>query len=262
MTQHVSAILHIPHASKEIPRRHRAGILLSDEDLARELLLMTDSFVDELFCLPSADGARIVYPVSRLVVDPERLLDDSREPMSAVGMGVIYAKTASGADLRLPPTHQERAELLSTFYVPHHRALEEAVDRSLRDHSRALIFDCHSFPSAPLPYEPDQSLNRPALCVGTDDTHTPAWLTSTVCDTARARGFSVDLNRPFAGTLVPLKHLEKDDRVWSVMIEVKRSLYMHEGMGTRLAGFSEVRDKLTALLSATIAAAAHEARGG
>jgi N-formylglutamate amidohydrolase len=262
MTQHLPAILHIPHASKEVPHRNRTDLLLSDEDLARELLLMTDSFVDELFCLPSADAVRFVYPVSRLVVDPERLLDDGREPMAAVGMGVIYTKTASGADLRLPPTDQERAELLSTYYVPHHRALEDAVDRSLRDHGRALIFDCHSFPSAPLPYEPDQSPNRPDLCVGTDDTHTPAWLTSAVCDTAMARGFSVDLNRPFAGTLVPLKHLEKDDRVWSVMIEVKRSLYMHEGKGTRLAGFGEVRDELTALLSAAIATAAHEARGG
>lgn len=81
-------ILHIPHASRVIPPDCRVAFLLDDLALERELDTLTDAFTDELFTCSSA--TRIIYPVSRLVVDPERYLDDSIEPMAAVGMGVIY----------------------------------------------------------------------------------------------------------------------------------------------------------------------------
>ena len=58
---------------------------------------MTDAFTDELFALPNA--IRVISPVSRLVLDVERLPDDS-EPMAKVGMGMIYTKTADGRPLR------------------------------------------------------------------------------------------------------------------------------------------------------------------
>ena len=47
--------------------------------------------------------------------------------MSRVGMGVIYERTSHGLLLRHPPTPSERQNLLNTYYVPHHAALESAV---------------------------------------------------------------------------------------------------------------------------------------
>ena len=55
--------------------------------------------------------------------------------------------------------------------------LEEAVRREMLKTGRALIIDCHSFPTKPLPFE-DSALYRPEICVGTDVTHTPEWLSS------------------------------------------------------------------------------------
>jgi len=43
------AILHIPHSSNIIPEEERANIMLNDNELADELLKMTDWFTDELF---------------------------------------------------------------------------------------------------------------------------------------------------------------------------------------------------------------------
>ena len=47
--------------------------------LSLELLRMTDAYTDELFALPERLAYRIVFPVSRLVVDPERLADDDQK---------------------------------------------------------------------------------------------------------------------------------------------------------------------------------------
>ena len=62
-------ILDIPHSSKLIPPNVRPQFSLLDEELLAEIIQMTDAYTDELFECTSA--SRIVFPVSRLVVDPE-----------------------------------------------------------------------------------------------------------------------------------------------------------------------------------------------
>jgi len=144
--------------------------VLSDEDLAAESLLLTDAFTDELFAFPSATMVR--FPISRLLVDVERFHDDADEPMSEVGMGTIYALTSSGKQLRRTLGPHERSSLISQFYEAHYGALSKAVGEELRRHGKALIFDCHSFPSQPLACDRDKSVPRPDCCIGTDPFHT------------------------------------------------------------------------------------------
>ena len=86
-------ILHIPHASTVLPSE--VEFLLGQEELAYEVDAMTDHNTDRLFDLPGA--RRCVFPVSRLVIDPERFIED---PMESVGMGVVYMRTAKGEALR------------------------------------------------------------------------------------------------------------------------------------------------------------------
>ena len=219
-------ILHIPHASKEIPVGLRDKIVLSDDELASELNEMTDAFTDKLFTCRGA--TRIVFPVSRLIVDPERFLDDDEEPMSRVGMGAIYTRTSAGERLRADLTVGERKWLIRSYYEPHHERLRRDVDVELATRDRALIVDCHSFPRQPSPCDLDQSADRPDFCVGTDPFHTPDGLKQTAMDSIRGQGFRVEENRPYAGTIVPALYYRTDRRVWSIMIEVCRDLYMDE----------------------------------
>ena len=118
-------VVHVPHAATVIPDDLRDRFALTDEALARELLLMTDRYTGELFDISPANALR--FPVSRLVVDPERFPDDAGEPMAAVGMGAVYVRTHLGTPLRRLETGERRA-LLERFYEPHHRALEESVE--------------------------------------------------------------------------------------------------------------------------------------
>jgi N-formylglutamate amidohydrolase len=220
--------------------------------LDRELLAVTDAWTDELFPLPGGDAERVVYPVSRLVCDPERFTDDGAEPMSKKGMGVVYTWTSDGSVLRTTLETAERQRLIAAWYQPHHRALEIAVEGLLGKYGRVLLADCHSFPSVPLPYENDQRPDRPQICIGTDPFHTTPGVAAAALEAARAEDWSVAKNRPFAGALVPARFFRKDRRVLAVMIEVRRDLYMSEADGRKTPGFSETRDSLGRMLETIV----------
>ena len=234
-------ILHVPHASLHIPEKIRSTILMDEQELELELLAMTDRYTDELFAVP---GARMIKsPLSRLVVDMERFRSDENEVMASVGMGAVYERTAAGNKLRnLSP--EVRDALLTEYYDPYHKDFEEAVEACLARHNHCLILDCHSFPVRPLPYELDQDVNRPEICLGICDYHTPPELKDYSLKWL-AEYFTAAVNRPFAGTFVPNRYYRQDKRVSSIMIEVNRSLYMEEATGEKNAGFGRIKELMT-----------------
>lgn len=201
---------------------------------------MTDWYTSELFSIPHNEATTIRFPVSRLVVDPERFLDDDREPMVARGMGVIYTRTADGRPLRIVPSPAERDALVSRFYHPHHQAITDTVRLALNEHGSCLIVDCHSFPSVALPCDLDQAPGRPDICIGTDPFHTPDWLPALATERFAEAGLSVEVNRPYAGAIVPAEYHGRQATVSSIMIEVNRRLYIDEDTGEKHAGFATV----------------------
>jgi N-formylglutamate amidohydrolase len=233
-------ILHIPHASRLIPAEDRVAMVPDDATLAHELLRMTDAWTDKLVEVVTVPATRIVFPVSRLVVDPERFPEDAEEPMAEKGMGAVYTRLSTGEPLRHPDA-AERARLMDRYYWPHHRRLDEAVDAALAEHGRALIVDVHSFSSVPLPHEPDQDPQRPELCIGCDAFHSPFRDDQEAVQIGMEAGFdTVAINRPFAGSLVPAKHWQRTRDVKSVMIEVRRDLCMDEETGKQWRNFGAV----------------------
>ncbi len=246
-------ILHLPHDSMDIPAQVRGQFVLSDGDLHEELIRMTDAHTGALFSNLVVDVQVVRCSVSRLVTDVERFAEDSQEIMSGVGMGFAYTKTAHGGTLRRRLTEQERSALLDDFYWPHHDRLTQLVVRTLQASEQVLILDAHSFPSRPLPYERVQDPQRPDICIGTDEFHTPASVRDAFMDAFAKAGFSVTLNTPFAGALVPLKYYQIEPRVSSVMVEINRSLYMDESNGARLPSFGAIADKIQACCRVALA---------
>ncbi len=164
LTYLMEVIFHIPHSSTLIPDEHLDDFCLTNRDLEEEVRLMTDWHTSSLFGpAVGALGVAVEFPVSRLLVDPERFPDDSQETMSEAGMGVLYNKTSHGKRLRITGADQgqRRTELLDRYYIPHHRALTRRAELELESSGSALIIDCHSFPSIALPYEISQDLERP-----------------------------------------------------------------------------------------------------
>lgn len=259
-----SLILNIPHASSHVPEEDIMKVFLPHislsymydwaihpeqkvaaekrkEAIEKELLVMTDWYTDELF--DQGLGKAIIAPVSRLVCDTERFSHDENETMAQRGMGFCY-KSGSQKQAIKDYDRDYQDEILWRYYAPHHIALTDAVSEALSVSGNALIVDCHSFSPEPLPYEPEQDTERPDICIGTDDYHTAPELAEFVMHFFKSRGYSVDFNKPYAGTIVPLKYYRKDKRVQSVMIEVNRGLYLKTGTNEKREGFREIQKSL------------------
>ena len=224
-------VLHVPHASTIIPPEVRDQFLLDGEALQQEILQLTDHATDRLFVGSDHRVTMIEAPVSRLVVDVERFPSDTDEPMAVKGMGAVYTRTIEGRPLRRALTTEEQYQLLQAYYYPHHFRLERAVSESLAAHQRALILDCHSFSAERLPFELADDRPRPDICIGTDVFHTPALLREAMVRAFESHGFTVAVNHPYAGALVPLAFYRQDARVMAVMVEINRRLYVDESTG-------------------------------
>jgi N-formylglutamate deformylase len=244
-----SILIHIPHSSVAVPDDMRNAILLTDEELAAEILTIADLYTDELFALEGA--AWIKNESCRLVFDPERFRDDAEEPMARFGLGAIYEKTVDGRQMRtISPATREG--MMRRFYDPYHASLEKAVSGIVERRGKCLIVDGHSFTSRPLPFEQDKDPNRPDICIGTDNYHTPEALAVSVEEYCARHGMSTKRNSPYAGAITPMKHYRKDARVRSVMIEVNRRLYMNEETGEKLQEFEGIRSFLQGMLRSIV----------
>jgi N-formylglutamate amidohydrolase len=239
-----------------IPPAERSRLLLDETELALELSRMTDWYTDRL-AVDALEHARIPGIVfanraSRLLVDPERFTDAS-EPMAAVGMGAVYLATSQPRALRHPDPADD-ARLLDRWFHPYAAAFAALVDETVARHGKAVIIDLHSYPSVPLPYEPDPTARRPGVCVGTDTYHTPPELSAAAFKAFANMAGGVGENTPFAGTYVPLPHLCRTRNVMSVMVEIRRDLYQEEPGGPPHAGYDILVDHLADLLTAVASA--------
>ena len=166
----------------------------------------------------------VTASVSRLVVDVERFLDDSKEEMSKLGMGVIYTQV-DGIKIRDDISEAERNKLITDYYIPYHKEVEERTDELLDTFGKAILIDCHSF-RGDTNYTKYKTNEFPQICIGTDDYHTPDDLIDLVCSVFKSEGYHVKLNVPFSGCMIPMKYYNKDSRVHGIMIEVNRDMIM------------------------------------
>ena len=216
-------LLHIPHSSTIIPIKD--GYCVTDEILNQEILKLTDWYTDDLF--ENETDLSIKASFSRIFCDTERFSDDSQEVMAQFGMGVLYEKTDAGKPLR-NSTPELRQHILDNYYWKHHKQFTESVQLQLQEYGTATIVDCHSFPHKPLIRALDQSSFRPDFNIGTDAFHTPQkWIDASIAF-FEEKGYSLGVDKPYKGSIVPMDYYQKDNNVQSIMLEINRVLYLDE----------------------------------
>jgi N-formylglutamate deformylase len=229
-------ILHIPHSSTNIPLTE--GYVVDLISLEKEMLKLTDWYTDDLFY--SDDGEMIKAEFSRIFCDPERFTDDSQEIMAQYGMGVLYERNDDGETLR-KVTPEFKEKVLTEYYWPHHEKLSKAVSNQLNRFGKALIIDCHSYPSIPLKRDLDKNPKRPDFNIGTDSYHTPKALIDLSVAFFERAGYSLGIDWPYKGSIVPLEYYHKNKNVQTVMLEINRALYLNEPSNEKSERYLEIK---------------------
>lgn len=236
-------ILHIPHASTLIP--NQKGYVVNHSELEQEMLLLTDWYTDDLFSF--SGGVTIAANFNRIFCDVERFADDNQEVMSTVGMGFAYSKRDDGSELRKVSSELKK-EILDSYYYPHHKALTKAVEEQVNLYGKALVIDCHSFSNKPFKRDLSQDTIRPDICIGTDDFHTPRGLYKIAAIFLKLQGYSVKINTPYSGSIVPMEYYQRNKKVYSIMIEVNRDLYLKPGTNQKNDNYDKVKQLIQNLL--------------
>jgi N-formylglutamate deformylase len=246
----IPLIVHIPHSSVFIPEDERLTFFHSELELNDELLRMTDRYTDDLFSdAVKLGGTLFVNRVSRLVCDPERFPDDESEPMSIKGMGAVYTKTSEGNQLKVDSFGSgDKSGVMNKYFHPYSKTLEEEVTKILEAFGKCFIIDGHSFPSIPLPYE-DPNSPRPDICFGYDPFHAPNDQFKDIEKICKSNNYGSGHNEPFSGSYVPLKYFEKESKVKSLMIEIRRGTYMNESNGSKSQQFNQTKNLISEIMS-------------
>lgn len=229
-------ILHIPHSSTNIPIKE--GYLVDHLTLEKEIVKLTDWYTDDLFY--SEDDEMIVAEFSRIFCDPERFTDDSQEVMAQYGMGVLYEKSDNGKEIRTV-TPELKEKILTLYYWKHHNKFSAAVNRQLESSGKVTIIDCHSYPSKPLKRDLDKNPKRPDFNIGTDPFHTTQELTDISVSFFEKAGYTLGIDWPYKGSIVPLEHYQKNKNVSTIMLEINRALYLNEPTNKKSESYEQTK---------------------
>jgi N-formylglutamate amidohydrolase len=232
-------IIHIPHSGTSIPLLD--GFIENKIVIEKEISKLTDWYTDELF--NSEEDEMIIPRFSRIFCDPERFKDDEFEIMSQIGMGVLYEKTDEGNFLR-KVTPELRQNIIANYYDKHHQQLSQAVKRELDVYGKAIIVDGHSYPSIPLKRDLSQIEDRPDFNIGTDSFHTPVEMVEFSESFFKKHGYSLGIDWPYKGTIVPMEYYYTNKNVSSIMLEINRKLYMNESSIAKSDNFTKI-NKIT-----------------
>lgn len=237
-------ILHVPHSSLKIPVYE--GYKVDQDALEQEMYLLTDWYTDDIFHQDRDIMIRADF--SRIFCDVERFAVDAQEVMAAYGMGVLYERKDDGDILR-EVSETLKQKVLDEFYWPHHKALSGAVSKQLEQYGRSLILDCHSFPDTPFKRDMDKNPFRPDFNIGTDPYHTPKALIDFSVEFFERSGYSLGVDWPYKGSLVPLEHYQKNRKVHSIMLEINRKLYLKGSANERSGNYEEIKKVVRAFIS-------------
>jgi N-formylglutamate amidohydrolase len=191
-------VLAIPHSTRVI------NTVWSDpSSVGVDADRWTDWFTDKMFGAVNPQIEVVKGDVSRFDCDLERLKDD---PLEAIGQGILYTRSHSGAT---------RVIVDEDVLLAHWRSYQDRLINALVNN--ALLIDCHSFPA---------DVSNVDICIGfNDDISKPGdSIIKAIVDHFKGYGYSVGVNTPYSNSITPPAAAEYH----SVMIELNKRIYFNE----------------------------------
>jgi N-formylglutamate amidohydrolase len=245
-----------PHSGRIYPQNFLAQSRLDAHTLRKS----EDCYVDELLSgVPGLGAPMIAARFPRAYVDVNRepyeldpdLFDGALPPYANTqsvrvvgGLGTIARIVADSEEIyraRLPVG--VALERIDRLYKPFHAALSSLLEETRRRFGYAVLVDCHSMPSAPV----GQPLAvRPDFVIGDRfGASCDIKLTRFLRDALAVGDCEVHVNRPYAGGFITEHYGRPGRGIHAIQLEMNRALYLDETKLTRIAGFTDLRAKLT-----------------
>jgi N-formylglutamate amidohydrolase len=255
-------IVNTPHSGRVYPEAFVAMTRLDSLGLRRS----EDSFVDLLFAGAPVLGAPLLkanFPRAYLDVNREpyeldpRMFDgrlpsfaNTRSMRVAGGLGSIPRIVGDGQEIyRDRLTVADAMHRIDTIYRPYHRALRSLLQQTHRHFGEAILFDCHSMPSASLGTE---TMPRPDIVLGDRyGTSCAAVLIDSVQTALEGLGYHVARNRPYAGGFITEHYGQPASSIHVLQIEINRALYMNEETLEPKPQFAAMADDMMTMLGRT-----------
>jgi N-formylglutamate amidohydrolase len=255
-------IINTPHSGRVYPDAFVAMARLDSQGLRRS----EDSFVDLLFAGAPVLGAPLLkanFPRAYLDVNREpyeldpRMFDgrlpsfaNTRSMRVAGGLGSIPRIVGDGQEIyRERLTVADAMHRIDTIYRPYHRALRSLLQQTHRRFGEAILFDCHSMPSASLGTE---TMPRPDVVLGDRyGTSCAAVLIDSVQIALEGLGYHVARNRPYAGGFITEHYGQPASSIHVLQIEINRALYMNEETLEPRPQFAAMADDMLTMMART-----------
>lgn len=203
---------------------------------------LEDPLIDRLAWRALAAGVgAVIARAPRAAIDCNRAPDEidpgvcigAPEPISPrarAGLGIVPGRTARHGHLwRHPIDAQELDRRINIAHAPYHAAIERALDRLAIAYGGALLLDCHSMPTR---------RGQAELVIG--DRHGSSAsraITDAAARIARASGWSVALNLPYAGGHLIERHGRPAEGIHALQLEIDRGCYLGPDGRTPGPGF-------------------------
>ena len=242
-------LLSIPHAGRSYP----AWLIRESSGGIAALETLEDPLVDRLAwrALGCGVGA-VIARTPRAAIDCNRAPDEvdpsvvagAAQPVSSrarAGLGIIPGRTARHGNLwRRPIPRSELERRIALIHAPYHAALELGLDRLAIANGSALLLDIHSMPSR---------TGQADLVIGDrHGTTASRGLTDAAARIARAHGWSVALNTPYAGGHVIERHGSPGDGIHALQLEIDRRCYLGKDARSPGPGFDRTARLLKQLV--------------
>ena len=242
-------LLSIPHSGRTYPgwlvRESASGIAALES--------LEDPLIDRLAWRALASGVgAVIARAPRAAIDCNRATDEidpavvagtpePASPRARAGLGIIPGRTSRHGHLwRGPITQAELDRRIAIAHAPYHAAIERGLDRLAVAHGGALLLDCHSMPTR---------RGQAELVIGDrHGTSASYMLTDAAARIARAQGWVVALNSPYAGGHIVERHGRPVDFVHALQLEIDRSCYLAPDGRTPGPGFDRAARLLEQLV--------------
>ena len=233
-------VLSSPHSGTMFPPEFLENTVLSE----KELRTSEDCFVTEIIREASDAGIPLLsMNIPRTFIDVNRdkiELDDKMffdVPQKSdtvgsrrcrVGLGVVHRIVYQNKNIYDGLlSSQEVAERIKNVYDPYHKRLKQLVDKCVRKFGFCLLVDCHSMPSIICNIMNESKPLDFCLCTLFDES-CPTQMSEFLSRELENKNYRVEFNRPYAGAYIAFNYCQPRKNIYTLQIEINRSLYMHE----------------------------------